>query len=91
MQSVERAFELLEILADAGSTAALGELASRAELPQPTIHRLVRTLLAMGYCQATAQLAVLVGAQADPAGRERGAAHRRVVAPASGGFGRSDG
>jgi len=49
VQSVERAFELLEILADAGGTAALAELAARADLPQPTIHRLVRTLLAMGY------------------------------------------
>jgi IclR family acetate operon transcriptional repressor len=49
VQSVERAFELLEIMASAGGTIALGELAARAELPQPTIHRLVRTLLAMGY------------------------------------------
>ena len=49
VQSVERAFELLEILASAGGTAALGELAARADLPQPTIHRLVRTLLVMGY------------------------------------------
>ena len=49
VQSVERAFEILEILASAGGTAALGELAARADLPQPTIHRLVRTLLVMGY------------------------------------------
>jgi IclR family acetate operon transcriptional repressor len=49
VQSVERAFELLEILASAGGTAALGELAARADLPQPTIHRLIRTLLTMGY------------------------------------------
>jgi IclR family transcriptional regulator, acetate operon repressor len=49
VQSVERAFELLEILADAGGTATLSELAVRADLPQPTIHRLVRTLLVMGY------------------------------------------
>lgn len=49
VQSVQRAFELLDILADAGGTAALGELAARADLPQPTIHRLVRTLLGMGY------------------------------------------
>src|ERR1700737_4474486 len=48
-QSVERAFELLEIMASAGPSIAFGELAARAELPQPTIHRLVRTLLAMGY------------------------------------------
>lgn len=54
VQSVERAFELLEILADAGGTAALSELAARADLPQPTIHRLVRTLLAMGYVRQLA-------------------------------------
>ena len=49
VQSVERAFELLEIMASAGGSMALGELATHAELPQPTIHRLVRTLLVMGY------------------------------------------
>ncbi len=49
VQSVERAFELLEIMASAGGTIALGELAARAELPQPTIHRIARTLLTMGY------------------------------------------
>ncbi|HET8915433.1 MAG TPA: IclR family transcriptional regulator [Propionibacteriaceae bacterium] len=49
VQSVERAFELLEIMANSGGSMALGELAARAELPQPTIHRLVRTLLVMGY------------------------------------------
>ena len=49
VQSVERAFELLEIMASAGGSMALGELATRAELPQPTIHRLVRTLLVKGY------------------------------------------
>jgi IclR family acetate operon transcriptional repressor len=49
VQSVERAFELLEIMASSGGSMALGELAARAELPQPTIHRLIRTLLVMGY------------------------------------------
>ena len=49
VQSVDRAFELLEIMASSGGTIALGKLAARAELPQPTIHRLVRTLLMMGY------------------------------------------
>jgi IclR family transcriptional regulator, acetate operon repressor len=49
VQSVERAFELLEILASMGGTGPLGELAARADLPQPTIHRLARTLLGMGY------------------------------------------
>lgn len=49
VQSVERAFELLEIMANAGGTVALGELAERADLPLPTIHRLARTLLTLGY------------------------------------------
>ncbi|OBI53851.1 IclR family transcriptional regulator [Mycobacterium sp. E787] len=49
VQSVERAFELLEILATMGGTGALGDLAARADLPAPTIHRLARTLLGMGY------------------------------------------
>jgi len=49
VQSVERTFELLEIMASTGGVAALGELAERADLPLPTIHRLVRTLLAKGY------------------------------------------
>lgn len=49
VQSVERAFGVLEILAAMGGTGALGELAARAHLPQPTMHRLVRTLLSMGY------------------------------------------
>jgi len=49
VQSVERAFELLEILAAMGGTGGLGELAARADLPQPTIHRLARTLLGLGY------------------------------------------
>jgi len=49
VQSIERAFELLEIMAGAGPSIAFGDLAARAELPQPTIHRLVRTLLNLGY------------------------------------------
>jgi IclR family acetate operon transcriptional repressor len=49
VQSVERAFEVLEIIASAGGTITLTDLAERAGLPQPTIHRLVRTLLIMGY------------------------------------------
>lgn len=49
VQSIERAFELLEIMASAGPSIAFGDLAARAELPQPTIHRIVRTLLNLGY------------------------------------------
>ncbi|MEW1907672.1 IclR family transcriptional regulator [Kitasatospora sp. NPDC085895] len=49
VQSVERAFLLLEALAEAGGTAALSELSASSGLPMPTIHRLIRTLVQQGY------------------------------------------
>jgi IclR family acetate operon transcriptional repressor len=54
VQSVQRAFGLIEILAAMGGTGGLAELAARADLPQPTIHRLARTLLSMGYLRQLA-------------------------------------
>jgi IclR family acetate operon transcriptional repressor len=49
VQSLERAFGLLERLADAGGELGLSELSAASGLPLPTIHRLMRTLLAGGY------------------------------------------
>ena len=49
VQSLERAFGLLETMADAGGTIGLSQLAAEADLPLPTIHRLVRTLVDLGY------------------------------------------
>ncbi|GAA3461772.1 IclR family transcriptional regulator [Saccharothrix longispora] len=49
VQSLQRAFDLLERLADAGGEASLSELAATSGLPLPTIHRLIRTLVALGY------------------------------------------
>ncbi len=49
VQSLERAFAILESMADAGGTASLSQLAADAEFPLPTIHRLVRTLVDLGY------------------------------------------
>lgn len=49
VQSLQRAFELLEGLADTGGEASLSELAAITELPMPTIHRLIRTLVTLGY------------------------------------------
>lgn len=53
VQSVARAFGLLEALAAAGGEAGVGELASALDLPAPTIHRLLRTLIAGGYAMQT--------------------------------------
>ncbi|GAU67152.1 putative IclR family transcriptional regulator [Streptomyces sp. NBRC 110611] len=49
VQSLERAFDLLERMADAGGEVGLSELAGSSGLPLPTIHRLMRTLVACGY------------------------------------------
>ncbi|MHB1474920.1 MAG: IclR family transcriptional regulator [Dermatophilaceae bacterium] len=49
LQSLERAFRILETMADAGGTLGLSQLATRANLPLPTIHRFVRTLVDLGY------------------------------------------
>jgi IclR family acetate operon transcriptional repressor len=49
VQSLNRAFALLEHMAAAGGDVALSELATRSGLPLPTIHRIIRTLVGSGY------------------------------------------
>ncbi|WP_076260729.1 IclR family transcriptional regulator [Intrasporangium flavum] len=49
VQSLDRAFTILETIADAGGVISLSQLASDTRLPLPTIHRLVRTLVDLGY------------------------------------------
>src|SRR5664279_667565 len=51
VQSVERVFELLELITSARDEVSLSELAEAAELPLPTIHRLLRTLISLGYAR----------------------------------------
>jgi IclR family acetate operon transcriptional repressor len=49
VQSLTRAFDLLEALADGGGALTLSELAAASGLPLPTIHRLMRSLVDGGY------------------------------------------
>src|SRR5690606_19090313 len=49
VQSLDRAFCLLEIMAEAGGETSLSELAQSSGLPLPTIHRIVRSLVSNGY------------------------------------------
>lgn len=49
VQSLDRAFAILEAMADADGAIGLSQLAARAGLPLPTIHRLVRSLVELGY------------------------------------------
>jgi IclR family transcriptional regulator, acetate operon repressor len=49
VQSLERAFTLLELMAEEGGEVPLSRLAIGSGLPLSTIHRLIRTLVARGY------------------------------------------
>ncbi|GAB3595890.1 IclR family transcriptional regulator [Microbacterium tumbae] len=49
VQSVARAFGLLETLGDLGGEAGISEIADAIDLALPTIHRLLRTLVSLGY------------------------------------------
>ena len=49
VQSLARAFGLLEVIAAHHGAMSLSELATSSGLPPPTLHRLARTLVDLGY------------------------------------------
>jgi IclR family acetate operon transcriptional repressor len=49
IQSLERAFTLLELLAEAGGQLSLSELAQNSGMPLPTAHRALRAMASSGY------------------------------------------
>lgn len=61
VQSLARAFDLLELIADLGGEAGVTELAARSGLPPATIHRLVRTLVDLGYLRQTPSRSYTLG------------------------------
>ncbi|RKT57069.1 IclR family transcriptional regulator [Saccharothrix australiensis] len=63
VQSLRRAFDLLEKLADAGGEAGLSELAAASGLPLPTIHRLIRTLVTLGYVRQNSNRRYALGSR----------------------------
>jgi IclR family acetate operon transcriptional repressor len=63
VQSVERTFELLELMADAGGEVTLSQLADTSGLPLPTIHRLMRTLVNGGYVRQQPSRRYALGAR----------------------------
>jgi IclR family acetate operon transcriptional repressor len=84
VQSVERTFELLELLADAGGEVALSQLAESSGLPLPTIHRIMRTLLTGGYVRQQPSRRYSLGPKlirlGETAGRSLGAWARPYLA-----------
>jgi IclR family acetate operon transcriptional repressor len=63
VQSIERAFDLLEMLADADGALGLSELAAVSGLPLPTVHRLMRTLVNRGYVRQEASRRYTLGSR----------------------------
>ncbi len=51
VQSVDRAFSILEEMARNGGEIGLTELATELDLPVPTVHRAMQTLVNLGYAK----------------------------------------
>ena len=84
VQSLARAVDLLDHLADAGGRASLSELAAVSGLPAPTIHRLLGTLVSRGHVRREAGRRYALGPRlvrlGDVAGRVLGDGVRPVLA-----------
>ncbi|MGX7681307.1 IclR family transcriptional regulator [Jatrophihabitans sp. DSM 45814] len=68
VQSVHRALGLIETVADAGGNMSIRELADATELPQPTVHRLLRTLVERGYMRQLPDRSYALGFHLVPLG-----------------------
>ena len=49
VQSLHRALDLVEVVAARGGHLTIGEIAAATDVPLPTVHRLLRTLVHRGY------------------------------------------
>ncbi|RCG32576.1 IclR family transcriptional regulator [Sphaerisporangium album] len=76
VQSVDRALDVLEALADRGGEAGLSEIAARTGLPYGTIHRLLQALLSRGYVRQESDRRYALGSALVRLG---GAAERMVA------------
>lgn len=84
VQSLGRALDLLDHLADAGGRASLGALASASGLPVATVHRLLSTLVECGHVRREAGRRYALGPRlvrlGEVAGRVLGDGVRPVLA-----------
>ncbi|NUR07065.1 MAG: IclR family transcriptional regulator [Nocardioidaceae bacterium] len=74
VQSVHRALDLMEIVADRGGHLTIGEIAEHADVPLPTAHRLLRTLVARGYMRQLPSRRYALGFRLVPLGTSASAA-----------------
>jgi IclR family transcriptional regulator, acetate operon repressor len=68
VQSIERAFELMEHVARNRGAVGLSQLAQAAGLPLPTAHRIMRTLIGLGYVRQEASRRYALGPRLIPLG-----------------------
>jgi IclR family acetate operon transcriptional repressor len=70
VQSLHRALDVLEALAEAGGTASLADLAAACGLPAPTVHRLAGTLAGRGYLRQLPDRRYSLGSRLIPLGAD---------------------
>lgn len=51
VQSIRRAFDLLQAIADHGGPVSVSTLATASALPLPTVHRMLKTMVSLGFVQ----------------------------------------
>lgn len=68
VQSLHRALDVLEVVAEGGRSRATGEIAAAAGLPAPTAHRLLRTLVERGYVRQLPDRRYVLGSRLVPLG-----------------------
>lgn len=81
VQSVDRALDLLEALADIDGSVGVGEVAALTGLPQGTAHRLLRSLQARGYVRHDAARKYSLGVAASRLGDAAQRSLGRVARP----------
>jgi IclR family acetate operon transcriptional repressor len=74
VQSVTRAFEILEIMSSGSDDMGISHIAEQSSLPLPTIHRILRTLVVNGYVYQTPGRRYALGARLIPLSRNAGGA-----------------
>ncbi len=68
VQSVQRALDLLEVVVARGGSATIGEIATAADIPLATAHRLLRTLVERGYMRQSPDRRYALGFRLVPLG-----------------------
>ncbi|MFT4288793.1 IclR family transcriptional regulator [Nocardioides sp.] len=72
VQSVHRALDLIEAVAEHAGQLSIAEIAAFTDLPAPTVHRLMQTLVDRGYMQQTANRQYALGVRLVPLGAAAG-------------------